>query len=205
MDRWCEQRMWREANFETEGAELVSCGTAIALVAVPWVVRPPRFTVNLRIVQFLLFLLAVGTFVYHWVPHDEDLLNAFDWFPMILVVGVISYMVASRHLEGYWANVIFAALVVAWGVGLMAAMNMTSYVYLNVALVVPPVLVLLAYMDVREGAEVWMWLFVSLVLWLVNHFACSSWAPLAVLHALYHITMALALWKAAVVAEFDPL
>jgi hypothetical protein len=205
MDRWCEQRMWREANFETEGAELVSCGTAIALIAVPLVVRPSHFTSNLRIVQFLLVLLAVGTFVYHWIPHDENWVNAFDWIPMILVVAQISYMMAIRHLDGYWYSIIFGALLVAWGVGLTAAMNMTSYVYLNIALVVPPVLVLMAYMDPREGAEVWMWLVVSLILWLVNHFACWTWAPLAVLHALYHITMALALWTAAIVAECEKL
>ena len=201
MDRWCEQRMWDELGLETGGAELLSCGTALVLCVVPALFPPRRWTQALCALQAMLFLLGVGTFVYHWVPHDEDHINAFDWFPMILTCALLGYMLVRGSLEGYWDSTLFFVGLFAWALGLMVAMNLYDYAWLNAVLVVPPVLLLLGFLDYRQAAAVWFWLAISLVLWLANHFGCEAWTPLAALHSVYHVTMALALWEAGKVAE----
>jgi len=144
MDRWCEQRMWADVGLETGGAELLSCGTALVLCVVPVLFPPRGWTKSLCALQAMLFLLGVGTFVYHWVPHDEDHINAFDWFPMILTCALLGYMLVQDLLKTHRCTFVFFVLLFGWALGLMVAMNQYDYTYLNAVLVVPPVLLLLA-------------------------------------------------------------
>ena len=201
MDRWCEQRMWADVGLETGGAELLSCGTALVLCVVPVLFPPRGWTKSLCALQAMLFLLGVGTFVYHWVPHDEDHINAFDWFPMILTCALLGYMLVQDLLKTHWCTFVFFVLLFGWALGLMVAMNQYDYTYLNAVLVVPPVLLLLGFLPMHGSAAVWGWLLLSLGLWLANHFGCEAWTPLAALHSVYHVTMALALWETGKAAE----
>lgn len=197
-DRWCEQRMWREWGLDTGGVEWLACVTGLAICTVPFVLPPARFTTPLCFLQAGFVLLGAGTFVYHFIPHDESHhVNAFDFFPMSFVCATLVYIFIAPLLS-VSRTVETASLLVllAWAGVLFIGMNQVNYSVLNAVLVTPPVLCLLAYtVEGHATGYVWPLLIASLALWLVNVFACHLWAPLAVLHSIYHITVALAVWE----------
>ena len=85
---------------------------------------------------------------------------------------------------------------------------------LNAALLLPLIVTLFAYSVTdlkRRSVVLWVLLIVAVVLWLVNYYLCQYWYPLAILHALYHILITVALLEASCLAltlrgewEMDP-
>jgi len=199
MDRWCEQRFWDEIGVETGGVEPLSCGTGLVICFVPFIYEPWSCPRSLIFLKVSMVVLGVGTFIYHWIPHEEDHVNSFDWFPMSFTCAVLVYLCVEPSLKimNELGNFFVLLALVVWSGFLFIGMNQFDYVILNAVLVAPPVLCLAVY-TVRglDTLVVWTYLILSLALWLVNHYACQYWSPLAVLHSLYHVVIGVAIWEA---------
>lgn len=196
IDRWCEQAFWQSINVDTGGAEILSCATGLFLCVLPWMSSPSAWTADLRLLRIMFVILGVGTFVYHLIPHDENDINAFDWFPMVLTLALLCEMLMSKFMLTGWYEVAWHLLLLCWMLVLLAIMNMFDYAYLNASLVIPPALLFVCYtLYIKYLLVPWVLLGISMAMWLINHFLCSMWTPLAVLHSVYHVTIGVALWE----------
>jgi len=210
MDRWCEQQLWREWGVNTGGAELFGSATGLLFCFVPGIWGARKWTVLLLLLWACFGVLGVGTFIFHWVPHDDSdhHLNAFDWYPMVFTCGllIVIYLVPNiRFLAPTYVAGAFV-LLLCWMLFLLIEMNHMNPVILNAVLVAPPVLIFAFYTYATWDSRinrVWFLLVLSLTLWLINSYFCERWAPLALFHSAYHVTMAIALWEAACIGV-DP-
>jgi len=210
MDRWCEQKLWKEWGLNTGGAELFASSTGLALCFIPAFWGAPKWTVLLMLLWASLIVLGVGTFIFHWIPNDEDdLASYFDWFPMALTCALLIFMFLEPNLK--YMTTLYAVgallLLLCYLLFLILPTDLLDPVFMNAVLVSPPVLVLALYtywtLDARL-VRVWALLLFSLTVWLINSYLCQSWTPLALLHSVFHIVMAVALWEAGCISASPP-
>lgn len=199
MDRWCEQKMWRELNVNTGGAELLSSATGLVLCIIPFYWEPPTYAISILALQASFVLLGIGTFIFHWIPHDDNHINAFDWYPMTFTCATLIYVYLEAIVKSKAMRFFSILALFIWAFFLIYSMNQYSYVFLNAVLLTPPLVVLACYtcfVDWEHTVMIWGYLVISVSLWLANHYGCNTITALAPLHAVYHITIAIAIWEA---------
>jgi hypothetical protein len=224
IDEWCEQRMWKSIGIETNGVDPMCAVTGLAIAFIPILYPVPKPRLPLLFVQSGLYLLAIGTVVFHsvrnlqlYVPVN---INSFDWFPILFVCASLLFMYILPILKFFDAssNQIIVLLFVTWsGFLFITADDLTSegliyllgayqnfYQLLQLIMILPLVLCLLLYSCNGYSKElygVWGYSIVAMALFLVNTHYCEQWYGLAILHAIYHIIITRAIWIAAGVAN----
>jgi len=207
-DRWCEQRMWLSMGVDSQGTEPVCTLTGLAFIVIPWMHRPAESPRLLKLFHMAMFMLGLGTLVFHMVPNLRLTSNvdvdAFDWNPITLVCIMLLYI----YLE-HWAGngalfYCFALALFGWAGFLTWTRGYLSGTVLNILLVMPLLACLAVHSvylrktEARAAVQhVWTMLLISLVLWATNVLACPRFHALAVLHAIYHFTITAGLWSAA--------
>jgi len=232
--------MWQGAGVDTRGfAEPFSAVTGIVMSALALIPNaseddklPHLFLFN----KACVFILGIGTCIFHSVEFQQSKnahmnLNILDWLPVVLSSSVVLAMYLLTSVKSLSNNALMFCFVAGllWVFFLIVAMDSATYTHLdnelegtaggwgtmlNAALLLPLMVTLFAYSVVdlkRQSVVLWVLLIVSVVIWLVNFYLCQFWYPLAILHALYHIIITVALLEASCLAltmtgewEMDP-
>lgn len=220
MDRWCEQRMWEAAGTTSHGAEPLCAVSGLAFVVIPFLYPVPKEPPLFIAFKTSFIFLGIGTFVFHWIPNMQQNtvlnVNSFDWFPMVFTTAflVAIYIYPFYCYFNDYAILALMCIVYAWVNFLLMCMDGATYDYftlvmdtsfswgdiLNVTLLAPVLALLFCYTLFYYGSRmgmVWFYLVLSLGLWVINTYACERWYVLSVFHALYHVTIAKAVWDVA--------
>lgn len=216
-DQWCEQAMWTELTGVPQSIEYTAALTGLLICFVPFTSlccwHRPTYGLVLLGVSFL--LLGVGTFLFHWFPKDP-LFIPLDWFPMTITMTIVILLhVWLINEQDLCAQLIFSTLFIVWFFTLIFTVTTDTfpYDYMSIVLVLVPVLTFLFHNifvskylpgDITtEIAQIWALLIFSLVLWLLNQNLCKQYHWMALFHSVYHITIALAIWWASIIADLS--
>jgi len=224
IDEWCEQRMWKSIGIETNGVDPICAVTGLAIAFVPILYPVPKPCLPLYFVQSGLYLLAIGTVVFHCVRNVQSYvsinINSFDWFPILFVCASLLFMYILPIMKYFdeSSNLIIVLLFVTWsGFLFITADDLTSeglvnllgdyrslHQILQLIMLLPLALCLLLYTCngyAQELYVVWGYSLLGMALFLVNTYYCEQWYALAILHAIYHIIITRAIWHAAGIAN----
>jgi hypothetical protein len=199
-DQWCEQKVWLDWGLDTNGIELFAASTGIVMCLIPFLYPNYKMSIWLYLLQMNIVLLGIGTFVFHWWPPEDEYGNKyivpFDWFPMIFTLANLLFIANSLYFYQYtvFYQCFSVLAILVWIFALIYLMHEMDINWLQTLLIAPPVLVLLVVSAFIDLYEDWIYLFISLGLWLVNRFACSYWSVLGQLHGIWHIVVGYALW-----------
>jgi len=220
-DWWCERRMWRGMGVDTRGfSEPISALTGLVicvLVLIPNTKEDRQLPSLFVFVKSCLLFLGIGTAIFHAVEVEASRdaylnLNIFDWLPLVLACASLLVMYLLPATKGLPNAELFAAYLLGlfWFLILVAGMDSVTYEQLdgmvdwgsllNMFLLVPLLVTLLYYTVTvlkEQSLVLWYLLLASLVLWIVNYYLCPYWYPLALLHAVYHVVIAVALVEAS--------
>jgi hypothetical protein len=191
--------------------------SVIGLLPHGWRV-PPLFSMC----QASLALLSASTVLFHSLtPSQAGTLSLSyrlcDWFSMALLGCCMDSLYLS-HLVPAGARVWALAIVFLWmgvvviendsitfdrwmdSMGAMGGRN--DFDTVMSALVLVPMGVVLAWALVarvpwQRAVWLWVWLGLSIVLWLTNAYGCKEMNALFILHALYHVTVAMLIMQGA--------
>ena len=205
IDQWCEQRMWKSMQIYLGRTEPICAITGLSFIIVPLLSMPEKCCATLVLLQVCLMFLSFGTIIFHAIPETQLSrnvhVNDLDWFPITICCSVLLYIYLLPALKVMSYAAIFAALSAfgAWVVLLEFGRDFVSPAMLNAALLLPLFVVLASYTATvfREKCNtVWFYLLVSLVIWLFNVVGCEYDRSVALLHPLYHFTIAKGMWEA---------
>lgn len=223
-DQWCEQEMWMSVNIDTNNVDPLCVITGIAIGLIPFFYPVLKPQLPIYFVHAGLIFLGAGTAVFHSIRDVQSWvminINSFDIFPIIFVSSSLLFMFiypVFKYLDD--PSILFiVTLFLAWPAfltlctdyltksGIDSALNHILDVNetINALIVTPLAVCLFIYTCMGYGLElllVWVYALLSMIFFLLNTYLCKSAPILSVLHALYHVTIALAIWDAARVAN----
>jgi hypothetical protein len=224
IDEWCEQRMWQAINMETNGVEPLCAVTGLAFIVIPWIYPVKKITLSLIAVYSGFVWLGIGTIVFHSIRNIHEWgvvnINSFDWFPLIFVCAMILFMFLYPMFEfsSNTFNFVVMFLFISWTAFLLMTMDYANFdsmnniidgsfnysSIINLILLLPLSICLLLYTCFGYGSDlfyVWIYAVFGAILWLLNTYFCEQIYFFATFHAIYHVVICLALWKAACVAN----
>jgi hypothetical protein len=224
-DPFCEQQMWREAmDTSLFITEPICAATGLLMTAVAAVpnVKCEKDKDRTPGICFIackssLIVVSVGTVIGHAFSEDASFNNRLcDWASIVIMCTNIVILYASRlDLDEAWYTFI-VFIILLWTLGLTVAEDDKTFdtlsigemgtqngltTMLNTVLLIPLAFILL-YATIycfRPSDTIPLWLAIafSVAIWLTNAYMCKTVAALAVLHAVYHLTIAYAFIYAA--------
>jgi len=223
-DQWCEQRMWRSVNIETNGVDPLCVISGVVISIIPFWFPAVKPQIPILFVHAGLIFLGAGTVAFHsirdiqsWVTIN---INSFDIFPIIFVTSSLFFMFIHPVFDYFddQSNLVIVTLFLAWP-GLLTLS--TAYLtktgidnalghilnvneLINTLMVTPLAVSLFVYTCMGYGSELlWVWIYaiVGMICFLLNTYLCELAPILSVLHALWHVTITMAIWGAARVAN----
>lgn len=203
-DQWCEQKFWLDYGLNTEHREIFAASTGFLMCAIPFLYPNHRMVLLLYTLQINIVILGVGTFIFHWWPidhYDVNIISPLDWIPMILTIGNLMFLCIYTFYDCFTACMKFTSVlfVVSWLFIILYINNLGYEPWISeLLLVLPSSLLLLCVSFEIDLHESWYYLFISLFVWIINRFACAYWSVLGLLHGVWHITIAYALWTVGV-------
>jgi len=203
-DQWCEQRMWRKLNVDTN-VEIICAITGIAFIIVPYVEPPPEWTDYHIMFHVVFVFLGLGTILYHAFPNFESSNQAtiyeLDWYPMVFTCAFLLFIYLlplNKYLSQLGVYLLYFSFM-SWFAFLVLSVYHVSVEVRNAVMVTVPVFVFFCYSVTTFGARsfyTWVLLITSLIIWNVNKAVCDQQYWLATFHGIYHVLMAFALWSA---------
>lgn len=219
-DWWCEKRLFGDIAIPI--AEPLSACTGLVMVVL--FVLPNTLHMEKKQLPALFvwvkasfIVLGIGTILFHSVDPEDALnkwhvnLNMFDWLPLVWMSASLFMLYAHALVVVEWRLYLYLG-VMAWSMLLMIGMDSETYDFwdsyekigwgfiLN-GILLSPLFCMLLYASVthlkHRSMRLWFLLIGSLVLWIVNVTSCAQVHGFAVLHALYHVVMSVALVHAA--------
>jgi hypothetical protein len=224
IDEWCEQRMWQALNIETNGVEPLCAITGFAFLIIPFMYPVKKMSLRLIAVYSGFVLLGLGTIVFHSIRNVHEWgivnINSFDWFPLIFVCALIFYMFLYPLFEfcSNFINFLIMFLFISWFAFLLMTVDYANFESMdnlvqgsfdyasivNLILLLPLAICLFLYTCFGYSLElfpIWIYIIIGAFFWLLNTYLCEKVYFLATFHAIYHIIISIALWKAACVAN----
>lgn len=164
-------------------------------------------------------IVGAGTIVFHSIDDTNVELKQLnfrmcDWLPIVLMCTNILVLYITKFEEDaseFCLTFMFTSMYI-WTSVLVLAVDSMTYEYLtlkmhdpsqpqsmygttmNIVLLIPLGVVLftasVSHFKIMESVWIWSCIAVNLVLWISNAYACGDNLWLAVLHAVYHATIA---------------
>jgi hypothetical protein len=210
-DWWCEQALWRGVN--TFGVmDPAAAFTGVVMILMPLVPNTDSKTPTLLIVlKACIVVLGAGTIVFHTIDLDTNDAHInvilIDWYPIVLVcvMLLVIYLKETVKKLSSVTSMALCIFFVSWTTFLIFSMETVTYRYMDqtiggdkgwrtiayVALLVPVIGTLAFYtyspLGWSNSQRLWITLITSLVMWVINVYACKYAAILALLHSLYHL------------------
>ena len=179
---------------------------------------PPLFS----LCQASLAVLGVGTVLFHSLTPDQAAeislsYRMCDWFSMAMVGGCLVSLFLS-HMVPSEALVWVLTVVVLWMGAVIVENDALTYqrwvttmtgsggrndfdTIMSVVLLAPMAFILLwavlTRVAWRQAVWMWVWLGLTLILWLSNSYGCKDMPALFILHALYHVAAAMLIMQGA--------